>query len=411
MQGIYQNITISDSDVKEAEKYLCDQNTSLLVIMFTDIQGSTLLTEKLGDLELVKVLKEHDSILLPIISKHNGIHIKSIVDSIMAVFSKPSLAVECALKIQEELNKYPPFKIRIGMDMGEVAEEKSGGVTKDVFGRFVNRAARIVNLAEGGHILVTDQIQDSATAWISDVQVKWYYHGKHMVRGVEKPLSIWEPYNTNTVYPMQFQEIHMEQERKWTIWIFRRPRTEAKLTHHNSKIAQLYVAPQQQTLEAWRIFDFQRDITMNVYVQEVLKDLPGFSPLGSVSKLKPRPIPEREILQCISGDIEKYDQVCIIVGRAGSGKSTMLRNWTLSLIAEHKKNIAGKLLPTPIYLSLRHLSSSIHEGIDGEITSSNLAKCLSRTIPALEDKDAELLFSRIQTLRSKKSIVPDFVCK
>jgi class 3 adenylate cyclase len=202
MQDIAQKIALNDADVEKAERFRRERRTSVLVIMFTDIEGSTALREKLGDLAFERILEEHDSTLLPIIAEHGGAHIKSIGDSIMAVFSEPSSAVQCALKMQERLHGHPWLKVRIGMDMGQVAADEVQGIMKDVFGRFVNRAARVESLANGGHILVTEQIQDSASGWIPKEQISWSCHGEHTVKGVEKPLKIWEPYNSNLTYPI-----------------------------------------------------------------------------------------------------------------------------------------------------------------------------------------------------------------
>jgi len=210
MQDIAQKIALNDADVEKAERFRRERKTSVLVIMFTDIEGSTALREKLGDLRFERILEEHNSMLLPIIAEHSGVHIKSIGDSIMAVFSEPSSAVRCALKIEERLHGHSWLKVRIGMDMGQVAADEVQGIMKDVFGRFVNRAARVESLANGGHILVTEQIQDSASGWIPREQISWFCHGEHTVKGVEKPLKIWEPYNSNTTRPMMLEERYGE---------------------------------------------------------------------------------------------------------------------------------------------------------------------------------------------------------
>jgi class 3 adenylate cyclase len=213
MQDIAQKIALNDADVEKAERFRRERKTSVLVIMFTDIEGSTALREKLGDLRFEKILEEHDSMLLPIIAEHGGVHIKSIGDSIMAVFSEPSSAVQCALRIEERLHGHPWLKVRIGMDMGQVSADEAQGIMKDVFGRFVNRAARVESLANGGHILVTEQIQDSASGWIPREQISWFCHGEHTVKGVEKSLKIWEPYNSNTTRPMMTEASINQQPR------------------------------------------------------------------------------------------------------------------------------------------------------------------------------------------------------
>jgi len=195
------NISLEEKDILIAEDYRKKFKTSVLVIFFTDIESSTKLREDLGDKGYTELLEKHDSILLPLVNKYNGLHLKSIGDSILAVFSQPSDAVECAIAIQDAIYNSPlikPFlRVRIGMDMGQVAKEQLGGIMKDVFGRFVNRAARIEGLAAGGHIFCSDAVQDNASGWIDSTKIKWHDHGFQYVKGVDKPLSVWEPYNSN----------------------------------------------------------------------------------------------------------------------------------------------------------------------------------------------------------------------
>ncbi len=198
---LIENISIDKNDIDRIDTYRRKFNTSVLTIFFTDIESSTRLREEIGDKGYTELLEKHDAILLPIISNYNGLHIKSIGDSILAVFFQPSDAVECAISIQDAIFNSPlirPFlKVRIGMDMGQIAKEQQGGIIKDIFGRFVNRAARIESLANGGHILCSESVQDNAAGWIDSTNIKWHDHGLHTVKGVDKALKIWEPFNAN----------------------------------------------------------------------------------------------------------------------------------------------------------------------------------------------------------------------
>ncbi len=195
------NLEIDKNDLEKIDNYRRKFHTSVLTIFFTDIESSTRLREDLGDRGYTELLEKHDSILLPVVSEYSGLHIKSIGDSILAVFSQPSDAVECAVAIQDAIFNAPllkPFlKVRIGIDMGQIAKEQSGGIIKDIFGRFVNRAARIEGLANGGHILCSESVQDNASGWVDSSKIRWHDHGHHSVKGIKKPVNIWEPYNAN----------------------------------------------------------------------------------------------------------------------------------------------------------------------------------------------------------------------
>lgn len=199
------NFSFELKDIKPIDDYRKQHNTSVLTILFTDIENSTKLREELGERGFNKLLEKHDSILLPLIEKHNGLFIKNIGDSILSIFAQPSDAIECSINMQDAIFNVPlikPYlKIRIGIDMGQVAKEQIGGVTKDIFGRFVNRAARVESLANGGHILTTEAVQDNASGWIDGTRIKWHDHGSYTVKGIEKPVKIWEPYNANFTVP------------------------------------------------------------------------------------------------------------------------------------------------------------------------------------------------------------------
>ena len=54
----------------------------------------------------------------------------------LSVFSEPSTAVERSLEVQRALAEHP-FKLRIGLDMGQISVKSSFGIVADVFGRHV----------------------------------------------------------------------------------------------------------------------------------------------------------------------------------------------------------------------------------------------------------------------------------
>ena len=124
-------LRIDQNELNAVDKFRQSRNTSVLTIMFTDIQGFTRLTEERGDAYSNEVRKSHDGILVPIIERDGaGRVIKHIGDAIMAVFAEPSAAVARALEIQEALRQYnktrsdqPPLLVRIGLHMGQVTVE------------------------------------------------------------------------------------------------------------------------------------------------------------------------------------------------------------------------------------------------------------------------------------------------
>jgi class 3 adenylate cyclase len=136
-----------------------------VTIFFSDIEGSTSLNSDLGDEQWVKLLASHDRLLHASIDKHGGQVVKSQGDGYMVVFPLPQDAVDASLGIQRALSakrqrsrhlRRTPIRVRIGLHVGETIER--GG---DYFGRNVAMAARVAALADGGEILVTDDVAEA----------------------------------------------------------------------------------------------------------------------------------------------------------------------------------------------------------------------------------------------------------
>jgi adenylate cyclase len=136
-----------------------------VTIMFSDIENSTGLNSELGDESWVKLLRAHDRLLHTYVDRHRGHIVKSQGDGHMVVFPTPELALEASLGIQRALAakrqrsrqlRRTPLRVRIGLHTG-TAIERDG----DFFGRNVAMAARVAAMADGGEILVTDEIVDA----------------------------------------------------------------------------------------------------------------------------------------------------------------------------------------------------------------------------------------------------------
>jgi class 3 adenylate cyclase len=95
------------------------------------MEGSTALKEELGEHAFQKLRKEHDALLTNIITQDGaGRIVKSTGDGLLAVFSRPSTAVERAIEMQGRLWDHPNITVRIGIDIGEVTVESTWGVLR-----------------------------------------------------------------------------------------------------------------------------------------------------------------------------------------------------------------------------------------------------------------------------------------
>jgi len=133
-----------------------------LTILFSDIEDSTLITERLGDRRWLEVLRAHNALFRRLVPAHGGFEVKNQGDGFMLVFGDSGRALECAAAIQRELAGGEPvegerIRVRIGMHAGEAIREEG-----DFFGRSVVVAARIAARAQGGEILVSEELRSRA---------------------------------------------------------------------------------------------------------------------------------------------------------------------------------------------------------------------------------------------------------
>jgi class 3 adenylate cyclase len=182
--------------------------TSLAVVLFTDIEASTALKRtvaKRADEPAFQHLRQrHDEIVASVIARDGGGQVvKWTGDGVLALFPTPSVAVERALEIQEQIRRHPPLGVRIGIDLGEVRVESRGRTVTDVFGAHVDGAARAMSLADGGHICVTAPVHQDAFNWITKSKIAWKKHGLYRAKAGEPPLDVYEPYNANQDRPMR----------------------------------------------------------------------------------------------------------------------------------------------------------------------------------------------------------------
>ncbi len=79
--------------------------SGLLTILFTDMEGSTTLTQRLGDAKAQELLRTHNSIVRDALKTHGGSEIKHTGDGIMASFPFASRALACAVASRGRLQR------------------------------------------------------------------------------------------------------------------------------------------------------------------------------------------------------------------------------------------------------------------------------------------------------------------
>ena len=136
--------------------------TAFRAILFTDMEGSTDLTQRLGDRGAMELVRTHDSVVRHSLSAHGGTEVKHTGDGIMATFVSVAGAIAAAIAMQRSLSERnasadDPLRIRIGVSAGEPVTEND-----DLFGAAVQLAARLCQRARPGSVLVSSGVRDLA---------------------------------------------------------------------------------------------------------------------------------------------------------------------------------------------------------------------------------------------------------
>jgi class 3 adenylate cyclase len=204
--------------------------SAVRTIVFTDVEGSTALNERLGDEGARAVLREHERLTREALGAHGGSEVKAMGDGFMAWFPSATRAVECAIALQkafdvrnrnvgaqrdtarsdgsdeiEHLAQIPgatpenaaplppaaepgpgtpePLLVRIGINAGEPIAEGD-----DLFGASVIATARITAQAKGGQILASDVVRQL----LAGKGFSFADFGEHALKGFDEPARLCE---------------------------------------------------------------------------------------------------------------------------------------------------------------------------------------------------------------------------
>jgi class 3 adenylate cyclase len=154
-------------------------------ILFTDIEDSTPLTQRLGDADAQKLVRAHDTIVRDALRAHGGTEIKHTGDGIMASFGSPSRALESAIAIQRAFAKGEDLqlRVRVGLNTGEPLVENG-----DLFGTSVQLARRVCDFAEPGQIVVPEAVRHL----VSGKGFLFADRGITTLKGFEDPVRVYE---------------------------------------------------------------------------------------------------------------------------------------------------------------------------------------------------------------------------
>ena len=186
MQAFFQAVTEFLSEGEEQAKPLAPED--IHTIMFTDVEGSTALTQRLGDAKARDLLREHERIVREALKAHGGAEVKTMGDGFMTSFSSATKALECAIAMQRAFAEHnesaeEPIMVRVGLNAGEPIAEDD-----DLFGTAVNEAARITAAADGGQILVANVVRELAKG----KDFLFADRGETSLKGLDEPVRLYE---------------------------------------------------------------------------------------------------------------------------------------------------------------------------------------------------------------------------
>ncbi len=141
--------------LKDGEKV----QASNVTILFTDLMNSTDLYLQEGDEFAIGQLMSHFKIIQQIVAEERGGIVKTIGDSVMAVFKEPVSALKSVERIQQIFSSSTAmgesFKLKAGIHLGNCTAVNLNDRI-DYFGTTVNVASRLVDVAEEKEIVVSE---------------------------------------------------------------------------------------------------------------------------------------------------------------------------------------------------------------------------------------------------------------
>jgi predicted ATPase/class 3 adenylate cyclase len=162
--------------------------TGTVTMLFSDIEGSTKLLDRLGG-AYRDVLTLQRRIIRAAVRAHDGIEMGTEGDSFFVVFSSAGDAVRAAVRAQLQLQAaaWPAegrVRVRMGLHTGEPERHEDGYVGMDV-----HCAARVAGTAHGGQVVVTEATWGLAADTAGDVSARDL--GWHRLKDISGPQRLY----------------------------------------------------------------------------------------------------------------------------------------------------------------------------------------------------------------------------
>src|SRR6266702_292075 len=167
-----------------------DLPTGTVTLLFTDIEGSTLLLQQLGEC-YAEMLATCRQLLRATLQQWNGFEVDTQGDAFFVAFARASDAVSAAVDMQRALANHDwpsgaEVSLRIGLHTGEPTRTAEGYVGLDV-----HHAARIMSVGHGGQVLLSQTTRDLVEhALPEDVSLEDL--GVHRLKDLQHPSHLFQ---------------------------------------------------------------------------------------------------------------------------------------------------------------------------------------------------------------------------
>jgi class 3 adenylate cyclase len=154
----------------------------LATVLFTDIVGATVMTERLGDGAWRELLERHHAIVRRELAHFGGREIDTAGDGFLASFEGPARGVRCAMAIRDGLRPLG-LEVRAGLHTGECewSGEKLAGIA-------VHIGARVAGLAGAGEVLVSRTVKDL----VAGSGLSFVDRGVHQLKGISDRWQVFQ---------------------------------------------------------------------------------------------------------------------------------------------------------------------------------------------------------------------------